>query len=578
MTAHYPNHARRWAILAVLGVAQLMVVLDATIVTIALPSAQKALGFSNENRQWIVTAYALAFGSLLLLGGRLSDLFGRKWTLIAGLSGFALASAVGGAAQSFGMLAAARSFQGAFGALLAPSALSLLTTTFTDPSERAKAFGVFSAIAGSGASIGLLLGGILTQSLGWRFCMYVNLVFALVAVAGAVMLVHNSRPQTRPRLDIPGTLAVSSGLFALVFGFSHAQTTSWSNHLTIGLLATGVLLLAVFVAVEGRIENPLLPLRVLANRDRGASFLSIGISGAAIFGVFLFLTYYLQQTRGYSPIATGIAFLPMSATIMSSAVLGQTKLQARFGPRPVVVTGMTLGSLGMLYLTQIGVSSSYAADILPALVVTGVGIGLIISSSISNATLGVEPHDAGVASATVSASQQIGASLGTALLATIATSAVTHYLKTAHHLPGLGAHAAVHGYTTAFSWAAAIFAAGALVSATLFSRGARTPEPSTDPDVRIRYARPGDHAALGLLAELDSATIPAPPLLVAELNGELRAALSMVDSAAIADPFHPTAPLVQLLRRRAAPLAAAGEATENRRSAYAGRHRRAAAR
>ncbi len=350
---------------------------------------------TNTNRQWIVTAYALAFGSLLLLGGRLSDLFGRKWTLLAGLSGFAIASAVGGAAQSFGMLAAARAFQGAFGALLAPSALSLLTTTFTDATERAKAFGLFSAIAGAGASIGLLLGGILTQSLSWRFSMYVNLVFALVAVTGALALVHNSRPQTRPRLDILGTLAVSCGLFALVFGFSHAQTTNWGNHLTIGMLGAGVLLLALFVAQEARARNPLLPLRLLADRNRGASFLAIGISGAAIFGVFLLLTYYLQDLRGFSPIATGLAFLPLSATIMSSAILGQTKLQTRFGQRRLVVTGMTLGSAGLLYLTRIGVSSSYAANILPALVATGIGLGLVISTSISNATLGVEPNDSG---------------------------------------------------------------------------------------------------------------------------------------------------------------------------------------
>ena len=570
MTADSPNRTRRWAILALLGIAQLMVVLDATIVTIALPSAQRALHFTNDNRQWIVTAYALAFGSLLLLGGRLSDLFGRKWTFIAGLSGFAIASAVGGAAQSFGMLAAARTFQGAFGALLAPSALSLLTTTFTEPSERAKAFGVFSAIAGSGASIGLLLGGILTQSLNWRYSMYVNLAFAFITVAGALTLLHNSRPQTRPRLDIPGTLAVSCGLFALVFGFSHAQTTSWGNHLTIGMLVTGALLLAVFVALEARTKSPLLPLRVLGDRNRGGSFLSIAISGAAIYGVLLFLTYYLQDVRGFSPIATGLAFLPMSATIMSAAILGQTKLQARFGQRPLVVTGMTLGSAGMLYLTQIGVSSSYAGDILPALLVTGVGLGLVISTSISNATLGVEPNDAGVASATVSASQQIGASLGTSLLSTVAASAVAHYLAGSHHVPSLIAHATVHGYTVGFSWAAAIFAAGAIVSATLFRGRVRSAGPSADHDARIRYARPDDEAALGRLAALDSAAVPAAPLLVAELDGELRAALSLVSSELIADPFRPTLAVVAQLRKRAASLAAAGAATEDRHPATAG--------
>ena len=416
MTSLESNPRRHWMILAVIGVAQLMVVLDATIVNIALPSAQKTLHFTNDNRQWVVTAYALAFGSLLLLGGRLSDWFGRKWTLIAGLAGFALASAVGGASQSFGMLVTARVAQGAFGALLAPAALSLLTNTFTEPSERAKAFGIFAALAGSGSSIGLLLGGVLTQSLSWRYCMYVNLGFAAVAVAGALLVVHNSRPETRPQLDLPGTIAVSSGLFALVFGFSHAQTTSWGNRLTIGLLAAGILLLAAFIALEARSKSPLLPPRVVANRNRGASFLSIGIAGGAIFAVILFLTYYLQETRGLSPVTTGLAFLPMTATIMSSAILALTKLQRRFGPRTLITTGMTLGAVGMLYLTRISVNSAYAGDILPALIVIGVGLGLVFSTSISNATLGVEPSDAGVASATVNASQQLGGSLGIALL------------------------------------------------------------------------------------------------------------------------------------------------------------------
>ena len=472
MRTDEPEHTRRWVILAILGTAQLMVVLDATIVNIALPSAQKALHFSDGNRQWIVTAYALAFGSLLLLGGRLSDLFGRRWTLITGLSGFAIASAVGGLAQSFAMLTAARASQGAFAALLAPSALSLLTTTFTEPAGRAKAFGVFSAIAGSGASIGLLLGGILTQLLSWRYSLYVNLVFATVAVTGALAFVPNSRPAERPRLDIPGTLAVSAGLFALAFGFSHAETTSWGSPLTLTMPAGGLLLLAAFVAIEARAEAPLLPLRVVTERNRGASFLSIGISSGALFAVFLFLTYYLQQTRGFSPIATGLAFLPMTVTVMVSAIIGLTKLQGRIGPRPLVVSGMAFGAAGMLALTRIGVDSSYAATVLPAMVVIGIGIGLVISTSISNATFGVDPADAGVGSAAVSASQQIGASLGTALLATLASSAVTHFLAGAGRGPGVAARAAVHGYTVGFAWAAAIFAIGAIAAAALFTRRA----------------------------------------------------------------------------------------------------------
>jgi EmrB/QacA subfamily drug resistance transporter len=475
------HHANRWKILAILGIAQLMVVLDATIVNIALPSAQKALHFTNDNRQWIVTAYALAFGSLLLLGGRISDLFGRKWTFVIGLSGFAIASAIGGAAQSFGMLAGARAFQGAFGALLAPAAMSLLTTTFTEPAERTKAFGIFGAIAGSGASIGLLLGGVLTQTLNWRFSMYVNLVFAVVAVAGALVLLHNQAPAEKPKVDIPGVVTVSAGLFAIVYGFSHAQTTSWGNQVTIGMLATGVLLLLVFAWLQARVAHPLLPLKVVAARNRGASFLSIGISGSAVFAVFLFLTYYLQQSRGYTPIATGLAFLPMTAAIMVTAVVGTTKLRGRFGPRVLVGGGMALGSLGMLGLTRLGLDSSYAGAILPWLLVMGVGMGLVFSTAMNAATLGVEPSDAGVASAMVNASQQVGGSLGTALLSTLAASAATSYLSGSRPSSALLAHAAVHGYTTAFAVAAGIFAVGAIVAVTVYERGVKMVEPAAEP-------------------------------------------------------------------------------------------------
>ncbi|MEA2159511.1 MAG: hypothetical protein QOD66_1891 [Solirubrobacteraceae bacterium] len=474
-------HQHRWRILAILGIAQLMVVLDATIVNIALPSAQQALHFTNDNRQWIITAYSLAFGSMLLLGGKLGDLFGRKWTFIAGLSGFALASAAGGAAQSFGMLAGARALQGAFGALLAPSALSLLTTTFPDSAERNKAFGVFGAIAGSGASIGLLLGGALTQSLSWRAVMYVNLVFAAVAVAGALALLRNQPPARKPKLDITGALTISAGLFALVFGFSHAQTSGWGNELTIGMLAAGVMLIALFAGLERRSEHPLLPLHVVTDRNRGASFLSLGISGAAMFGVFLFLTYYLQQTRGLSPITTGLAFLPMTATVMVTAVTATTKLRARFGPRLLVSLGMVLGALGMASLTQIDVHSSYASAILPGLLVMGVGLGLVISTALNTATLGVRPADSGVASATVNASQQVGGSLGTALLSTLVASAATSFLGGARPTSALIAEAAVHGYTTGFAWAAAIFAAGAVVAVTLYEPGLQQTESAGEP-------------------------------------------------------------------------------------------------
>jgi EmrB/QacA subfamily drug resistance transporter len=482
MTPQNPHHERRWLILAVLGIAQLMVVLDATIVNIALPSAQKALHFSNGDRQWIVTAYSLAFGSMLLLGGKISDLFGRKRALIIGLSGFAIVSAIGGAAQSFLMLAGSRALQGLFGALLAPAALSLLTTTFTDPGERGKAFGVFGAIAGSGASIGLLLGGTLTQLLDWRAVMYVNLLLAAFAVTGAVALLRNEVPAEKPKLDLPGVLSVSAGLFALVFGLSHAETTSWSNPVTIAALAASIPLLALFVWVERQAEHPLLPLRVLGDRNRSGAYISIGLAAVSMFGAFLFLTYYLQQNLGYSPVLTGVAFLPMTLTVMASATIANTKLVPRFGPRPLVTLGMALGAGAMFYLTGIGVHSSYSTAVLPTLVFLGVGLGLVFAPAMNTGTAGVESHDAGVASATVNTSQQVGGAIGTALLSTLATSAATSYLAGSHPTAALIAHATVHGYTTAFAWSAAIFALGAILAAVMFRRGA--------PEVGVAAAEP----------------------------------------------------------------------------------------
>src|SRR5712672_114213 len=293
---------RRWLVLAVVSVAQLMVVLDSTIVNIALPSAQQALGFPNGDRQWVVTAYALAFGSLLLVGGRLGDMYSRKWVFITGLAGFAVSSAIGGAAVSFEMLVAARALQGAFGAILAPSALGTLVSTFQDPRERGRAFGVFGSVAAGGGAVGLILGGVLTEYLSWRWTLYVNLVFAVIAAAGALAYMRSSRPASRPRMDWPGAILACAGLFLIVFGFSHAETAGWTAGLTVGSLVLGVLLLAAFVAAERRSSHPLLPLRVILDRTRGGSYVAVGLSGIAIFAVFLFLTFYMQQVKGYSPL------------------------------------------------------------------------------------------------------------------------------------------------------------------------------------------------------------------------------------------------------------------------------------
>ncbi|WP_241004438.1 MFS transporter [Conexibacter sp. SYSU D00693] len=464
-----------------IGIAQLLVVLDATIVNIALPSAQADLGFSNDDRQWVITAYALAFGSLLLLGGRIADLFGRKWTFIVGLLGFAGASALGGAAQSFGMLVGARALQGAFGAMLAPAALSLLATTFTDPAERGKAFGVYGAIAGAGGAFGLLLGGLLTEVLDWRWCLYVAILFAVPAAVAGTRLLHHVRVPQRPKLDLPGVATASSGVFALVYGLAHAETDGWTDTLTLVALGLSVVLLVAFVALQRRVANPLLPLRVVTDRNRAGAYSAIAIAGIAIFGVFLFLTFYLQRTLGFTALETGLAFIPMNFTIITTAAIVNTRVLARTGPRPLIPAGMLSAALGMAIMTRIGVDTAYASHVLPSLLLIGFGFGLVFSSSFPTATAGVPPYDMGVASAMVNTSQQIGGSIGTALLSTLAASALSDYASAHAGAPGLADAAAVHGYTTGFWWAAGILAVGALVTGALLRSNALAAAPHGAP-------------------------------------------------------------------------------------------------
>jgi EmrB/QacA subfamily drug resistance transporter len=467
---------RRWLILVVVAVAQLMVVLDATVVNIALPSAQHALGFANSDRQWVVTAYSLTFGSLLLVGGRLGDMFSRKRVFITGLIGFAAASAIGGAAVSFGMLVAARALQGAFGAILAPSALGTLVSTFTDPRDRGKAFGVFGAVAVGGGAVGLILGGALTQYLSWRWTLYVNLIFAAIAVSGALAWIQTSRPATRPRMDWPGAVLACAGLFGIVFGFSHAETAGWTAPLTIGSLAAGVLLLAAFAFAERRSSHPLLPLRIITDRTRGGAYLAVGLTGIAIFGTFLFLTYYLQVVKGYSPLTTGLLFLPMIACIMVSSNLSSIVALPRVGPRALIASGMLLGAGGLAYLAQLTVTSSYPGGVLPALLVMGLGFGMIFAPAINTATAGVARQDSGVASALVNTMQQVGGSIGTSALSTIALTATASYLVTHHSGPLAPAIAATHGYTTAFTVSAAVLGAGVILALLLLPSRRRLTE------------------------------------------------------------------------------------------------------
>jgi EmrB/QacA subfamily drug resistance transporter len=472
--ASMEREPNRWAVLALLGVAQLMVVLDATIVTIALPSAQKALHFSTESRQWIVTAYALAFGSLLLVGGKLGDLFGRKWTLVAGLVGFSIASAIGGLAQSFSVLVAARTLQGAFGALLAPSALGLLTVTFEGSPDRPTAFGIFGAIAGGGASLGLILGGALTQGLSWRWCLYVNLVIAVPTTIAALRLLVNHRAAERDPIDLPGALTSALGLFALVYGFSNAETHSWSATATIVALIASPILLTTFVLIERRARHPLLPLHIIWDRGRGGAYSTIALAGAGTFAVFLFLTYFLQQQLALSPLTTGLAFMPLTGVLVVTSTTVQTRVIQHTGVKPLVLAGTALGAIAMFLFTRLTPGSSYAGNVLPGLLILGVGMGCIFAPAFSTATLGVEGREAGVASAMVNTSQQVGGSVGTSLLSTIFASAVTSYAASHLHTAGLTAAAAVHGDTTAFSWAVGIFVLGFLVATVILPGRART--------------------------------------------------------------------------------------------------------
>lgn len=458
----------RWWILAVLATVQLMLILDTTIVNIALPTVQRALRFSDPDRQWIVTAYSLAFGSLLLVGGRISDVIGRKRTLILGLVGFVVASALGGVADSFTMLVIARTIQGAFAALLAPVVLALLTTTFTGRKERGLAFGIYGAIAGAGGAIGLLLGGVLTSYVSWRWTLFVNLVLAPVPIVGAVLWLKDERVTEHDPLDLFSIVLATGGLFSLVFGFSHAQSTSWGDHYTQGFLALGAALLCAFFFRQISMEHPLLPLRVLANRMRSASLLTVLLAGAGTFGIFLFTTYYFETTLGYSPVRTGLAFLPLVCALVLAAQISNGLLLAKLGPKLLVPTGMLLAAVALFELHSVGSHSSYSTALLPALIAIGAGLGLSVAPSFSLATLGVEPRDAGVGSATVGTAQQIGGSIGTSLLNTLAGSATAAYLSGKTATPSVERMAALHGYTTAFLCSSGIFLIGAVLAAWVF--------------------------------------------------------------------------------------------------------------
>lgn len=464
--------ARRWWVLVTVALAQTMVALDATVMNIALPSAQADLGFEDGSRPWVITAYSLAFASLLLLSGRLADRFGRKNIFIVGLAGFAVASAVGGAAMNFEMLVAARAVQGAFAALLAPAALALLTTTFTNGRERARAFGVFGAIGVGGLTIGLVLGGALTEYLSWRWTMYINLFFAIPAIIGAIILLgHAVRSSERATIDIPGTLTVSGGLFSLVYGFSRVESDGWDAPITLGFLGAGVVLLAVFFVLQARLARPLLPLRVILERERGGGLLGMLLSTAGMLGMVFLLAFYVQGILGYSAVQTGIAFLPMPIALATSAIVIAPRLSRVLGPKITVPIGFLIGATAMLLLTQITTEDAYVAHILPSLALLGLGLGLAIPTSTSIATMGLRREDTGVGSSLVSTVQQVGGALGVAILSSVAATAAVDYVAAHAPTATLALEAAVHADTIAFFVSAGLFLLGAVTTAILLRPG-----------------------------------------------------------------------------------------------------------
>ncbi|MFG2001541.1 MFS transporter [Spirillospora sp. NPDC048911] len=455
------SHVRsRWWTLAVVSAAQLLVVLDGTIVNIALPSAQRALGMSDGNRQWAITAYALAFGGLLLIGGRVSGVLGHRRAFLVGLAGFAASSALGGAATESLMLFGARALQGVFAALLAPAGLSLLASTFTRAGERGRAFGVFAAVGAAGSAVGLIAGGLLTEYLSWRWCLYINVPIALVAVLGTMTLVPADRP-TRGRLDVAGALLSLTGVALLVYGFNRAEPLGWGSAEVLALLAGGVVLLAAFVAVEVRASHPLLPMRVLLHRGRAAAFVAITLMFVAMFGFYLFMSYYTQTVLGYSPVQAGLTLIVNALAVLAGSML--------IRGRAALVPGLLAAATGMLILTRLTAGSDhvFALYLLPALVLTGVGLGCVMPPTASMATEGMRGHDIGAASAAYNAAQQLGAALGTALLNTLAASATASYLASHRNAER---EATVHGYTTALMVAFGILLAAAVLTAALLMR------------------------------------------------------------------------------------------------------------
>lgn len=452
-----------WAVLAVCCVAQFMVVLDVSIVNVALPAMRHALGLSVTGQQWVVNAYTITFAGILMLGGRAADLFGRRSVFLAGLALFTVFSLVGGLAQNGAWLIVARALQGVGGAVLAPATLSLLTTTFTDPVERRRAIGAWSATAASGAAVGVLAGGVLTDFFGWRWVLFVNVPIGIVLFAAASIVLVESRAQgVGRRLDLGGAITVTGGLAALVYGVVATDTHSWGSAYTVGFLGAGVLLLAAFFLIEARFaEQPLVPLQIFKIR---ALTVANGIAvtiGAALFGLYFFLSLYLQQVNGYSPLRGGLAFLPAGLSTMAGALTG-VRLVSRIGARRQLVLGPTLAAVGLFWMAALSAGDGYWLHVFFPLVLTGVGLGWSFMPMTLAATSGLAPHEAGLASGLINTTRQMGGAIGLAVMATLASGVARHEI-----LHVSSAAALTSGYDRAFLIGGALLLGGALLAFAL---------------------------------------------------------------------------------------------------------------
>jgi EmrB/QacA subfamily drug resistance transporter len=485
-TARLASRVNPNAVLAVVAIAQFMVILDASVVNVALPAIKGDLGFSEQSLSWILNAYTLIFGGFLLLGGRLADRLGRRRLFVAGIALFAAASLICGTSASQGTLLVARGLQGLGGALVSPAALSIVLTTFAEGPDRNRALAVWGAIAGAGGAIGLLLGGLIVEVLSWRWVFFVNVPIGAVVLVLAPRIVPESRSEAAARggYDAQGAVAITLGTIALVFTLIKAESWGWTSARTLVGFAVAAALIVIFVVIERRHEDPLVPLRIFSNRSLAAADATLLLLAAALFGMFFFCSLYLQQVLGYNALKTGLAYLPLSLTIIAASGLA-SRFVDRFTPRPVLIAGLLIATAGFVLLTRIDGHGDYASHVVPAMVVLGVGLGMAFVPITIAATAGVAPGDSGLASGLLNTTQQVGGSLGLAILSSVSTSRATSALADGSPLPV----ALSHGFKGAFTIAAVLCAAGVVVALTLLPRPRREPEDTHAATIAMSFAR-----------------------------------------------------------------------------------------